>query len=325
MDTKKLSEYSIILGGLVLMVFILIEFQSFLRPLIIALLLSFLFTPLLRFSKKKLFIQIFKIIGVLLVLVLVFGLIGNIASKNISSFTETFISESNLISNYSMNVFGKEISISKTLDSANIQTAANNGIKSIASSLGVFISEFFLVILFLIFIIPLHNSFMKRTSKRVEKIIFEMEKGIREYLKVKTMISLGTAATSLIIMLLFGVENAFLFAVLIFMFNYIPSIGSFVTMALILISELFMSGFGINLIILAFFLIMTEIIFGNFIEPKISGKNLGLSPLTIIISLFFWGAIWGIGGMLFSIPLTLAIKTCLKNYKEYKDIDTFLS
>ena len=63
-----------------------------------------------------------------------------------------------------------------------------------------------------------------------------------------------------------------------------------------------------SVIILAIFLILIQVLFGNVIEPKFAGKKLALHPIIIIVSLVFWGSIWGVGGMLFSVPLTLFVK-----------------
>ena len=80
-----------------------------------------------------------------------------------------------------------------------------------------------------------------------------------------------------------------------------------------------------QLLVLGIFLVLTQIIFGNFLEPKIAGKELELSPILILLSLFFWGSVWGIGGMFFAVPLTSILKIILSNIDSTKKIVPFMN
>jgi predicted PurR-regulated permease PerM len=70
--------------------------------------------------------------------------------------------------------------------------------------------------------------------------------------------------------------------------------------------------------------ILINIVFGNFLEPMLLGRRLGLSTLVVFVSLVFWGWVWGPIGMLLSVPLTMAIKIALENTKDFRWVAVML-
>jgi len=340
MSKNKLSEISLVFIALVLVFFLLNQFQSFLRPFVIAIILSFLFVPITRFSKEKKIWIILNTLVTTVVLVIIVVLIGSFFSGE-SSKIEQIPNQSNntLHSNLSVfyestniNLFNHKINLNSVLPKEEFSSFINKVVSQLLNSISNLISELLLVILFLLFL-PTHDSMINRISKKLDKkksyqfnlALKDIEKSIRSYLLIKTIISLGTALVSLIIMLLFGVKFAFIFFLIIFVFNFIPSIGSIVAVSIVIISEFVLMGFSSALIFLGVLLILVQILFGNIIEPKFAGKKLELSPVIILLSLFFWGSIWGVGGMLLAVPLTSIIKITLEHMNTTRKIVPFLS
>ena len=107
---------------------------------------------------------------------------------------------------------------------------------------------------------------------------------------------------------MFGVLFAVLWGVLTFLLNFIPNIGSMISVVPPVLITLFHFGSISKTLGVAVALVALQTVVGNFIEPKMMGKGLDLSPLTVLLSLLFWGWMWGIPGMLLSVPLTAAIK-----------------
>lgn len=145
----------------------------------------------------------------------------------------------------------------------------------------------------------------RKKQNRTTKLFHKMDKNISGYLLLKTYVSLLTGVLSFFIFLLFGLDGAMLWAILIFVLNYIPTIGS-------LIATLFPSLFAIMQFgeIMPFVYILVtvgiiQVVVGNVIEPKIMGKSLNISPLVVILSLTIWGAIWGVVGAILSVPITV--------------------
>ena len=137
--------------------------------------------------------------------------------------------------------------------------------------------------------------------------------------------SLLTGFLSYIVLLLFGVDFAFLWAFLIFLFNYIPYIGSFVATLLPSIFAVFQFGSFLPFIWIFAGVEAIQVLVGNYIEPRVMGKTLNLSPLVVILALSFWGAIWGILGMLLSVPITSIMVIIMAQFPNTRNIAILLS
>ncbi len=111
-----------------------------------------------------------------------------------------------------------------------------------------------------------------------------------------------------------GVEYAILWAILTFLLNYVPNIGSILAGIPIVIQALVLNGFSIGLGTLIGIVVINMVV-GNALEPKLMGKKLGLSTLVVFLSLLFWGWLLGTVGMLLSVPLTMACKVALESNK----------
>jgi AI-2 transport protein TqsA len=321
MNTKKLSELVIIFIGIVLLVFLLKEFQSFLRPFVIAVILTFLFVPFTRLSTKRKHGILFGTLTAIALLTTVIvgisflftdsGVTDNAVAVDVG-FTEKL---SNLVTEDVL-FFGKPFSLSSMVDPTKIAGMVSSTLKVLVSSTTSFVSELFIIILFVSFLLPMHDIWLNKINKTFRgenKILFNetlvsIEQSIRDYLYVKSIVSFGTAGISYSFMLFFGVEFATLFALMIFALNFIPNVGSIIAVGVVGLSHFVNDGFGLGLVSLIILLVITQIVFGNIIEPKFTGNKLDVSPVLILLSLFFWGSIWGIGGMLFSVPLTVIIK-----------------
>jgi predicted PurR-regulated permease PerM len=139
------------------------------------------------------------------------------------------------------------------------------------------------------------------------------------------MINLMVGAVTVIVLLLFGVDFAFFIGVLTFFMNYIPNFGALLaTVFPVVVSLLQFESFGLTLILTAVLVVIHNII-GNFIEPKMMGSNLHLSPLAVLLSLIFWGWLWGVWGAVLAIPVISLIKIVCENIKPLRPIAILIS
>ncbi|MEM9352330.1 MAG: AI-2E family transporter [Planctomycetota bacterium] len=168
-----------------------------------------------------------------------------------------------------------------------------------------------------------------RTLEQAEKI----RVAVLRYTTLKTWISLLLGACVWLLLRALGVKYAELWALMAFLLNFIPNIGSFIAaipaviVALIEIEpsqneDLFnvsrglltAAGYGvINLVV------------SNLLEPKVMGKDLGLSALVVFVSLVFWGWVLGPVGLLFSVPLTMVVKIVMENFEQTRWFAVLLS
>jgi AI-2 transport protein TqsA len=146
---------------------------------------------------------------------------------------------------------------------------------------------------------------------------------IRSYLGLKTIISLLTGVFIWLWLLVFGVEYALLWGLIAFLLNYIPNIGSIIAGVPAVLFALVQLGFGAaGWAFLGYVLVNT--IVGNVVEPRVMGKEMGLSTLIVFLSLIFWGFVLGTVGMFLAVPLTMTFKIILDQYPKTKWLSILL-
>jgi len=128
-----------------------------------------------------------------------------------------------------------------------------------------------------------------------------------------------------LILALFGVEFAVVFGFVAFLMNYVPNIGSTIATALPVLISFFQFGSIWKSLLILGIVVGLDNIFGNFVEPRFVGKGLGLSPLVVIFSLIFWGWLWGIPGMVLSVPIAAVIKIICQNVPSLRFIEVMMS
>jgi len=140
----------------------------------------------------------------------------------------------------------------------------------------------------------------------------KIKKSVFSYIIIKSLISLLTAFCAGIILWLFGVKFVLFFAFLTFILNFIPNIGS--TIATIPpVIMLFIQSDSINpVVVLLILLSAIQMSIGNVLEPVVMGNRLRLNTFTVLFGLVLWGFIWGIPGMMLSVPLMVITKLFLE-------------
>jgi AI-2 transport protein TqsA len=133
---------------------------------------------------------------------------------------------------------------------------------------------------------------------------------VNHYMGLKSLISLATGGSIWILLALIGVDFAGTWGLLAFFLNFIPAIGSIIAAVPAVLWALVQLGLP-SALFTALAYLAVNIIIGNFLDPRIIGRKLGLSPLVVIISLIFWGWVLGPIGMLLSVPLTMIAKIAL--------------
>ncbi len=207
--------------------------------------------------------------------------------------------------------------------------AANIGssVAGLAASMGM-------VLVYMIFIFIEQSTFNKkfqamfpnkRQSKKIRYIIDSIDTNMKKYLFIKTTISGITGVASYVWLQLIDVEFAGVWAFIVFITSYIPTIGAFVACGLPILYSLVSAPSLQQPILTAIGLIGLQILFGNIIEPKLTGKTLNLSTLAILINLVFWGMVWGIAGMFFSVPMLVAIYIICAQFDTTRPIAILLS
>jgi AI-2 transport protein TqsA len=187
-----------------------------------------------------------------------------------------------------------------------------------------------MILIYSVFILLEYRIFKYKLSLifkkiKINDIIDDINKDIRIYVLIKSGLSLLTAILSFIVLHLAGIDFAPLWAMLIFLLNFIPTVGSIIAVSFpIIISLVQFDGLFIFTVV-AISLVSIQVMIGNFLEPRLMGKSLNLSPLVILLSLVLWGNIWGITGMLLCVPITVIANIILAKFESTKPIAIMLS
>ena len=195
---------------------------------------------------------------------------------------------------------------------------------------GGLVTQSFLVFLLLVFILFESQIFKQKVEYFAIKdpsalhIANTFISNLKRYLAIKTISSIATGVIVWGFLILFDVPHALLWAVLAFILNYIPTIGSIIAAIPAILVSLAVNDISATLWLTLIYLVV-NISIGNFIEPRFLGKGLGISTLVVILSLLFWGFIFGIGGMFLAVPLTMSIKIALDANPRTKFISILLS
>ncbi len=205
---------------------------------------------------------------------------------------------------------------------------------NIGSSIAGIATSFGMVLVYMIFMFVEQSTFNKkfnamfpgrRQYKKMRYILDSIDTNMKKYLFVKTTISAITGVASYLWLQTIGLEFAGVWAFIVFITSYIPTIGAIVACGLPILYSLVSSPTLQEPLLTAVGLIGLQILFGNIIEPKLTGKTLNLSTLAILINLVVWGMIWGIAGMFFSVPLLVALYIICAQFDNTRWIAVLLS
>jgi predicted PurR-regulated permease PerM len=342
---KELNSIKIFIGiiSLAIVVIILKELKTIFIPLTFAVFLSFLFQPLNRFLlNKKIPVGITILLMVIIILVS-FTLMGTIVYTSVSSFVTEFPKyEEQITDMFQKLIVQLEIPVEQVMDYLKnkvnwLQLADRFSLsKIISGTMGTFIDflvKLLLTVAFMIFIVLERTKLIKRVEKVLTKdeakhstnVVVKIEQSVKTYIVNKTFISLITGLISMFFIAVLGIDFAVISGLLIFILNYIPNLGSIVASAFPMLICFIQFGISWQLIAISTALISTQMIMGNFVEPKMMGTGLKLSPLFVLIALIFWFWVWGPVGMILAVPISSATNLIIKEIPSLKIVSAFIS
>ena len=144
----------------------------------------------------------------------------------------------------------------------------------------------------------------------------QVKESIVTYIKVKFFMSLCTGVGYGLICWIFGIDFALFWGFLAFVLNFIPTVGSIIATIPPLLLGLIQLGSPAAIIGLMALLLAVQFTFGNIIEPRLMGSSLSLNTVVVILGLVFWGYLWGVTGMVLSVPMLVLVKVILAQFKD---------
>ena len=316
---ESLESNRIIIGSLFILAITAVAFilnftQPIMVPFVLALLIRILIDPIIDFQIVKLHIH--RVVAVFVSLCLIVFLFIIIVPFIVSSVV-TFLQSADdynskvliLIDMLISKLQEFDVSIDReTIRSSLINLPILDWASAILSNSANFISKFLLVVIMTLFLLLGRNS--KDTSSQWNDIIGPVKK----YIFTKFLTSSATGVLAGLIYWMLGMELAFIFGSLTFILNFIPYFGSVIAVLIPVPIAFLQFDDSTYLILIILLPGLVHIIIGNILEPKIFGAVFGLHPITIILSLIFWGMIWGFIGILLAAPITAIVKITFEKF-----------
>ncbi len=320
--THSTTNALMALAAVVIIVAGLRAASSLFVPFLLAGFIGLLCAPALFWLRDRGLPTALALLVVLAGLLGIGALFGGLVSSSINEFTR-------LLPSYQER-FGSVIaSITETLAGYGIDfgssTAETNPfdpksalglVGNLASNLGSLLNNAFLLFLTICFILLEASSFPLKVreafgdSPEIEDRMTEIGESIRRYLAIKTLTSMLTGFAAYGALILLDVKFAPLWGLTAFLLNFVPAVGSVIA-AVPAIALAFIDNSPQTAALVTLCYVGINIVIGNFLEPRVMGEGMGLSPLIVVSSLVFWGWVLGPVGMVLAVPLTVILRITL--------------
>tara|TARA_B100000579_G_scaffold254587_1_gene209541 strand:+ start:1810 stop:2817 length:1008 start_codon:yes stop_codon:yes gene_type:complete len=314
-ESNKFITISLLILAIIAVAFALNFTKPIMIPFVLALLIRILIDPIIDFQTHRL--KVHRIIAVfvsLLLIVFVFMIIVPFIVGSVATFLNSandYNAKVLLIIDMIINRLKEfEIDINRqVIRESFISLPFLDWASAILSNSANIISKFFLVVIMTLFLLLGRKS--KNTSKEWNQII----ESVKKYIFTKFITSAATGILTGIIYWLLGLELALIFGTMTFLLNFIPVLGSVIAVLIPLPVALLQFNDPTFIIYVLVLPSIVHIIIGNILEPKLFGETFGLHPITIILSLIFWGMIWGMIGVLLAAPITAIVKISFEKFE----------
>ncbi|MBN1520414.1 MAG: AI-2E family transporter [Spirochaetales bacterium] len=315
--------------------------QPVVLALVVSVLLAFVLEPLIAVFERLKVPRVLSIIIVFLLISVGLVVIGAILAGSISTiatlypkYEERFTEIYQRVASVLSLPYDEHRSLFQNLwDQLGVRQKVQSWALSLSQSSAAFLGDTAMVLLLTVFLLleighmrtRVETAFAGKMSGRIQAIIADVVKQVARYMSIKFLSSMVTGVLVGILLAIIGVDFAIVWGVLSFILNFIPAIGSVV------------AGGGVTLFalvqfypdpgpIIGAFLVVTGVnmVIGNFVEPRVQGENLGLSPFVIILSLMAWGWLWGFAGMVLAVPMTVIVKIVCENVPILEPVSVML-
>src|ERR1035437_7989280 len=328
--TIPLTVLAVIVAGAALHVM-----QPVLLPFVVALFLSNLFRPLVAMLLKRHIPMAVALIVVMLVVGAILMAVGLVAVTSIHSLIAALPRYESRWNNEILPAVVRLFESAPATLQDQVRTLQWSNIVQVSAMLGVIyagaggfvsvLSGVGLILLFMLFILAGYGLFDRKIkvaypehAEELAEVIKRIDAKTERYFITVTAMNFISGLLTFGILAIFGVDLALLWGLITFLVNFIPTLGSIFALALpIAVAFSQFSDFGTPLA-LSLTLIVVQFTWGSVLSPRLMGARLDLSPLLVLISLIFWGWVWGPWGMIFSVPMTSMIKIALESVNATK-------
>lgn len=313
--------------------------QSLVVPFLVAAFLAVICTPALQWLQSKgvpKLLSLLLVMGGVSLLLMVIGLVAGASIQDflakLPEYTKKLEQEENRLGplvNRGVEWLGFDLSSQQQQGLFDSERVVNFFVLFLANLTALFSNAFLVLLTFLFMLLEasgLPRKLLAMSAGRpgLSHQAKRISEAINHYMTLKTILSLLTGFAVATLNKALGVDYPVLWGLLAFFFNFVPNIGSIFAAVPAVLLALIQTDIRTTLMSVAGYLLINVTI-GNFLEPRIMGKGLGLSTLVVFLSLVFWGWVLGPVGMLLSVPLTMIMKITLENFEQTRWIAVLLS
>ena len=322
----------------VIMVGVLVWFlRGILAPFALALFLMVIIDGLARVLWRRIphFPKAAALPVSMILITLLFGVTAYVVTDNAKTFVTQLIADAPKINGLLAPIGSKlGMQVPPTADALIAQINLPQYLRGVAAALETLASGAVLVTVYLIFLFISRHGFEEKArllfpthEERVKagRIFLRIRTGVERYVWVQTITAAIIASASWTLMTWAGLDDAIFWAFLIFLASYVPILGGAIGILLPPIFGLVQFGINLKAPLLLVGLEMIHIVVGNFVAPRMQGETLNVDPVVVVLSLAFWGAIWGVPGMFLSTPLTVVAIVILVQFPNTRWIAVLLS
>ncbi|MBK9290172.1 MAG: AI-2E family transporter [Bacteroidetes bacterium] len=336
---KILTGFAVALGF-----YILKELAFIFAPLMLAFILTLLFMPLMRRLLRRGIHRILAlsiVTGLIVLIGLSFGLAVKLSGRQIIDNQEVVFQKfdsrlGHAIAPYA-GMLGIEAENGKSvvrslLESKQVSELIFGNFSQTLGTIQRSLTFLFLTLFFLVLLLAgsvnlekLMGQTLFNTKTRSVKTYIAIEQSVVKFLEVKTFVSLLTGLSFGLISWGMGLNFPLFWGLLAFALNFVQLIGSVVVTLLAIAFAFVELDSAASVMLIAVLFTATQLLFGSVMEPIFMGKSFRINILAVLFMLTFWGYMWGIPGIILSIPITVIIKTLLEQFRSTRGIARLLS
>lgn len=340
MNERRTTNILLLIIALPVLFFILKLLSFIFVPLTFSMFIALIFLPLMRWLRKKKVPKTISLVLVILIIATFFKLTGELIQL---SSKEIITSQNNLFEKAELKLetliipletfFGIERVENQSitwnyLRKIDLNKTFGSTLDLLGNTISMTLMTFFFAILLLAESLNFQkilNSTIIRQKFSSIKVFMRIEKDIITFIKVKFIISFFTGLGFTLVCYFFDVSFPIFWGLLAFVINFIQMIGSVISVLLLsLFAFVDIDSTG-TLLFFILAITLVQVVMGGILEPIFMGKSFSINVITILIMLMFWGFIWGVPGMILSIPLTVFIKIILEQFPKTKVIANLMS
>jgi len=304
-------------------------------PFLLSVFIAMSCSPIINWAKRYKVPRFLAVILVILIIIVFGFILAGLVGQSMNEFSQNMPKYQAQLLNKFTWLIGQLDTLNIRIDKAQLLSYLDPGVAmsmatNLLSSLGGVLTNFLLILLIVVFMLFEAESLPKKIHialddpgmkiQQIDKFLLS----VKNYLAIKTLVSLGTGLIIAVWLYILGVDHFMLWATLAFLLNYIPNIGSIIAaVPAVLLAFVQLGAGAAGLTALGF--VVSNMLMGNIIEPRYMGKGLGLSTLVVFLSLIFWGWLLGTVGMLLSVPLTMIVKIALESSQDTRWIALLLA